>query len=605
MKKIFKLVSIILAVTILLLGIAAIAIPLLIPKEAIKDFATQKISEAINRTVSIEGVSFNIFEGIKLEGITVSNHKNFSDQAFISAKSFNLKYALWPLFTGKVLIHEIALVKPEILIEKDSRGRSSLDDLVKAKAERPASPAQLGGQKGKEKKKIDLIVSNISITDGRFIYNDQLTGKNEIKNIDLKVSGITFALIKPIDINASATANYQNKDIPLSIQTKIKVDPNLDSISIPTLLVNIASEGFSCPIEVENLAAGPNISFNLFSKNLSLDTLLGLFATSSKTIQTKPSPGQLTKSIKNSTKSIPDSLTIKGSINIKNASLKKIKLDKFSGDLSLSGKKIWLKLKEVSGYEGSLTADARINLEKLTYELKPINLKGFNAAPFISDSIDSFLPKLINMKNKTEGTLDLFLSLSGQGVEMPDAFNNLKADGVVVLTKGRLKKIESLNSIADKYNLSTLKHDIHVKGLRIEGILIKKILDIKHFDLKGTDLEVGFKGGLNFNNMEYQKGNLLTLKLSPTAAKGLPKEFSVFKDERDYVNVDFELLGSLYKPIPSPRLDKPIEATIGKLKLKIDAQKIILESKVKNTASAEAEELKKKAAEKIKEILKF
>ncbi len=604
MKKIFKTISIVLAITILLLGIAAIVIPLLIPKEAIKDFATQKISETINRTVSIEGVSFNIFEGIKLKGISISNKKGFSNKPFISADSFNLKYAFWPLFTGKVLIHQVELIGPEILIEKDKRGRSNLDDLVKP-TQHARPPKSEGRRRAVAKNKIDLIVNNISIKNGRFVYHDYLTGENEIKDLNLKVSGITLALIKPININASATANYQNKDIPVSIKTKFKVGPTFESISIPTLLVKIASEGFSCPTEVKNISSGPDISFKLSSKNLSVDTLLGLFATTAKATESKPSPGQLTKSVKTSAKSIPNTLKIKGDINIKNASLQKLKLDKFKGNFSLSGKKIWLKLKEVSGYGGSLTADARINLAKLTYELKPINLKGFDAAMFINDSIDSFLPKLLNLKNKTEGTLDLFLSLNGRGIEMPYAFDNLKADGVIVLTNGRLKKIESLKSIANKYNLSTLKHDILVKGLRIEGILNKKILDIKYLDLKDTDLEVGFKGGLNFNNMKYQPGNRLTLKLAPTVARGLPKEFSVFRDNRGYTEVDFELVGSLYKPIPSPRLEKPIEATIGRLKLKIEAKKMVLESKVKKAASREAEELKKKAAEKIKKIIKF
>ncbi|NQU18229.1 MAG: AsmA family protein [Candidatus Saganbacteria bacterium] len=608
MKKALKWLAITTGGLILLAIIAMIAIPLLIPTEMIKNFATEKLSETLNRTVSIESASLNIFEGVKLEGISVSNHKKFSKKPFITAEAFKLKYSFWPLFAGKVLIHEIELISPQILVEKDTRGRSNLEDLTA----QPKKKDQVQGQKkdkvrnkGQGKSKIDLIVNNISIKNGQFTYHDYLTGVNELKNLNLRVSGITLALIRPINLDAGAIATYQKKEIPISVSTKIKVGPTLESISVPKLVVKIASEGFSCPIEINKIKDGPEISFNLSSKNLSIDTLIGLLATSTKTPAKKAKPGALTKSIKSSARSFSDKLKIKGTINIEKAILQKLKLDSFNADISLSGKKIWLKMKDVTGYGGKLSLDSRINLANLTYEIKPLNLKGFNAAPFINDFIDSFFPELLNLKNKTEGTLDIFLSLNGRGVEMPAIFDNAKVDGVVVLTKGRLKKIKSLENIAEKYNLSFLKHDILVKGLRAEGKLLKKVLTIKSLDLKDSDLEVAFVGGLNFNNMKYVSGNRLTLKLSPTASQGLPLEFSVFKDERGFVNADFELLGSLYAPIPSPRLEKAIEKTIGKLKIKIEAKKIEIEQKTKKQVEEEAEKLKQKAKEKIKEILKF
>lgn len=603
MKKILRIAATAIGSIILLMVVAAIALPILIPAEKVKDFAAQKISETLNRTVSVEGASFNIFEGIKLKGIYIGNNKKFSDKPFVRAESFNLKYAFWPLFTGKILIHEIELVKPEVLVEKDANGKSSLEDLTKNTAKGNIKTEKK--TKEDKKKKIDLIVNNISIKNGRLTYHDYLTGTNELKNLNLKISNLTLALVKPIEIRAGATASYQKKDIPVSINAKIKPDPSFDAVSIPLLSVKIAGESFSCPIEIKKIKAGPEAEFRLSSDNLSIDTLLGILGTGAKTPAAKPKPGALTKSLKASVKSIPDSLKISGKIDIKNAVFQKLKLDRFNADISVSGKKIWLKLNDLSGYGGKLSMDSRINLSSLSYAVKPLNLKGFNAAPFINDFIDSFTPQLLNMKDRAEGTLDVFFSVSGQGIEMPDVFDNAKIDGVVVLAKGRLKKIKSLENIAEKYNLSFLKHDILVKGLRTEGALNGKILTVKELDLRDTDMEIGFTGGLDFNKMDYQAGNRLTIKLSPDASKGLPGEFSIFKDDRGFVTVDFELLGSLYAPIPSPRLEKPIEKTVGKIKVKIEAKKLELEQKAKEQIGEEGEKAKKKAEEKIKEILRF
>ena len=85
MKKFFKWVSIIAGVLVLLLIIGVVALPLIFPLEKIKDIAVAKISETINREVTVEKVSFNIFSGIKLEKLSISNRPGFTKKPFVSA----------------------------------------------------------------------------------------------------------------------------------------------------------------------------------------------------------------------------------------------------------------------------------------------------------------------------------------------------------------------------------------------------------------------------------------------------------------------------------------------------------------------------------------
>jgi len=192
---------------------------------------------------------------------------------------------------------------------------------------------------------------------------------------------------------------------------------------------------------------------------------------------------------------------------------------------------------------------------------------------------------------------------------MPEAFKNLKASGVLLLSNGRLKKLKSFESLADTINLNILRHDLLVSGLRAEVSMADRILEVKRLSIQDTDLQLAFKGSLDFNTMKYIEGNRLTLKFSPEASKELPREFSVLKDEKGFTEVDFELTGSLTKPIPLPRLEKPLKATIGKLKVKVEAKAVELESKAKEEASKQLEEerkiLEEEAKKKIKTILKF
>ncbi|OGC03475.1 hypothetical protein A2276_01005 [candidate division WOR-1 bacterium RIFOXYA12_FULL_43_27] len=593
-----KKLLIVLASFILFAATVAFALPMLIPTKAVKDFAARQIGSALNRTVSIEGVSINLFEGIRLKGIYIGNRKGFSNKPFIAAKSLNLRYSFWPLFVRKVVIYEITLNTPTILIEKNAKGEMNLEGIghqeISKSVGRKSEKQDIRKTEKQKTSPVDLFVNNINIKNGQFLYHDYLTGISGVKNLNVKVSGVGLSLIKPIEIKASASAVYLKETIPLSLSAKVEIDPSFSKFKISPFSMQIAGESFSCPIEYKSDKKKQEVSFALSSQNLSIDTLLGIFAAQSVTPSAKPKPGALTQSIKNSAKGIPDNLSVKGSFDLSNAVFQKLKLSRFNAILSLSGKKVFLKLKEVSGYNGTLSGSGQINLAALTYSVKPLVLKNFEAGTFLDDLIDSFAPALLNLKGKTEGSLDVSLSLTGSGVEMPEAFNKAKIDGVVVLTNGRLKKIKTLEEIGNRFGLSMLKNDILVKGLRLEAGLLNKVLNVKKLELRDTDLEVVFWGGLDFNNMKYKEGNRLTLKLSPAATAGLPPEFAILKDERGYTAADFELQGSLYAPIPAPRLDKPIEKAIGNLKIKIEAQKIELE-----------ESVKKQAEEKLKKILKF
>ena len=104
MKKLFKWLGITTGIIIVLLVIGVVALPFVLPLEKIKDFAVARISEAIHREVKIEKVSFNLFEGIKLEKLSVSNRAGFSDQPFVSADAISLRYAFWPLFWRQIIL---------------------------------------------------------------------------------------------------------------------------------------------------------------------------------------------------------------------------------------------------------------------------------------------------------------------------------------------------------------------------------------------------------------------------------------------------------------------------------------------------------------------
>jgi uncharacterized protein involved in outer membrane biogenesis len=596
MKKYLKWFTAAVSGIVLLIVIASIAICFLLPLNKIKDFAASALSKQLHREVKIKSVSLNIFSGIKLKGLTIGNRQGFANRPFISASSIELRYAFWPIFQKKLIIPEATLVKPEILVEKSSKGDFNFSDIFSQKEEKQVKPAD-AGKKGFS---IDFIIDTFSIKNGKITYLDNISGgQNELKDINVKISGITLSLFRPINFSASALGTYQGKSAPIKLAGNVIIDLPSEAVKIPNLLLSIAGESLSADIQIKKWA---DISLSLSSDKLSLDPFLALFAAApAKDKKAKPVPGALTKSLEMSAAAIPQDLVFHGSVDFKNISFSHLKLDSLKMGFELKKRTASLEIKELAAYNGELLAKGVINLPLLSYNLGKLELKRLDASPLLNDVIDSFLPNMLDMKNKVEGTLDVSLSVKGSGVEMPSVFDNLQASGIVLLSDGRLKKLKSLESIGEKYGLNFLKQDMMLRGLRAEISLKDKKLDVKRLTVQNTDVQVAFSGGLDFTNMEYIKGNKLTLIFSPDISRELPKELSVFKDEKGIASIDFELQGPLSKPIPSPILTKPLETVVGKLKVKVEAKKYEIETK----ASEEVKKIEEEAKKKVKEILKF
>lgn len=598
MKKAIKWIAITAGILVVVLVVGVVALPFIIPVEKIKEFAVAKISETINREVKIEKASFNIFEGIKLEKLSVSNGRGFSKKPFVTADAIALRYAFWPIFRREIIIKELRLVKPEILIEKNARGVFNFSDLTKKK--RPKAKAE------EKKQSFSMIIDTFSIRDGRVSYIDY-GGKtsSEIKNADLTISGITLAMLKPIDFKFSSTAVYKGKNIPLSLAGKVGLDLKNDMIKIPSLSLGIAGEKAAISANVSRLKTGPSIDFSISSKKLSIDPLLAVFTAGATAPKKKAARGVLTKTVNKLTAGVPRKLRIKANIDIGNLSLFNFKVDRAKLGVTLNNKVVSADVQEIKIYGGKLSGKTTIYLSTpgLGWSAN-IKLAGLDAAPFSNAVVETFLTKLPDYKdllNKVYGKLDLTVGIKGSGVEAPDILKKANVSGSLLLKNGELKRLKTIDAIADKIETPALKQDLKISKLSASFVMVNQVVEIKDLDLKDHDLNVTFKGFLDLARLHYVAGNRLTLKGSPRVTKNLPREYNLFRNEEGWLEATFELTGNLKKPIPALVLEKPLEKAIGKLKVKIEAKKVEIETAAKKKAAEEKKRLEAEAKKKAEE----
>lgn len=611
MKKAVKWMAIVAGAIFVLLVAAAVALPFIIPMEKIKDLATAQISQAIDREVKIEKVEFNIFSGIELKGLSISNRAGFAKEPFVSADAIALRYAFWPLFKRQVIIKEVRLVKPEILIEKSKAGIFNFSDMTQKKPARRQTPDVSPNATAQRKTDFSMVIDTFSIRQGKITYTDYGTKtSSQLKDADLTVSGITLALIKPIGLDFSATAVYKEKDIPLSLGAKISLDLKNEKVSIPDLAVGVAGEKARISAAVSRFKTGPEIDFSITSGKLGVDPLLAVFtagATAPKKKEKLPR-GALTRTVDSLTASLPSTLKVKGDIDMSKVTFLNFEVDKAKLGLSLANKKFAANIQEIKFYDGTLSGKATVDLRTsgLGYSGE-VDLAGFNAAPFTNAVVETFLTRLDNYKDLTDkvyGKLDVSLSVRGKGVEVQDIMANAVASGTLSLKNGEIKRLKTIDAIADKISTPALKQDIKISELSASFSMKNQVVDVKDMKLIDHDINILFKGGIDLGGLKFVSGNRLTLKGSPPVTQGLSREFDLLRDEKGWLEATFELRGALKKPVPVPILEKPVEKAVGKLKVKVEARKKELEAEAQQKAEAEKKRLEEEARKKLEEEAK-
>jgi len=614
--KALKWVGIVLGALVVILIIAAIALPYFLPLDKIKDIAAEKASEAIHRQVKIGKVSFNIFKGIEIKNVYIGNRPGFSKEPFISAGLIELKYNFWALLRGKIAIDKVVLVKPEILVEQRSDGTSNYGDLVGAK--KPA-PVKAVKKPAKQKEPISLLVSKFSIKNGKLTLNQ--AGKvNQLKDLNVDISGISLKTTSPIYIYVGVTGVYEGKSVPIYISGKVKLDLGKSYVRAYDFDISAAGEKLSLDAEVTNFDKAPYIKLSVSTRKLDTDKFMAILSGKpTKKPKVKPVPppyGKQTATINKSLKSVPSNIKLDAKVSLNNILFKEMKIDSVAGTAKLSNKILNISIDGINAYKGvvhgAVTAD--LNVSGIAYSVKDVSAKNFDATPAANDVIESFLtnlPDYKDLKDKISGNLGFRISMTGRGVETPDIIANAKGNGSFILANGKVSKLKSLSAIGSKIGLTMFDKDMDIQEFKGNFSFANKIVNISNLALHNGDkgdVKINFDGSANIGTLAFISGNTLSLKLNPDKTK-LAADYDAFKDERGWYSLDFEMTGSLKKPIPIPKLGKAINKAVDvkkkeaeqQVQKEIDKQKQELDRQKKEAEDKAKQELENKA----KEMFKF
>jgi uncharacterized protein involved in outer membrane biogenesis len=130
--KIFKRILIGLALFLaIFLLVAFITIRVAFPPEKIAAIIREQGTEILGRPVGLKSVNIRVFPGIRVSAneVELANAPGFSKEPAVRLERLDLSVNLWSLLKFSPVIHEVRLVKPDILFEVDSAGNNNLEGL--------------------------------------------------------------------------------------------------------------------------------------------------------------------------------------------------------------------------------------------------------------------------------------------------------------------------------------------------------------------------------------------------------------------------------------------------------------------------------------------
>ncbi len=185
-----------LAALMVVVLIAAVAAPFLIPAEIYKEKIVEAARDATGRELSLDGeIAFNVLPRLELraEDVAFANAPGAAAPQMATLEELVLQLQVWPLLSGEVKIDSFVLVGPVINLEIDKNGRPNWEFDVAETGSVP-STAQTSSEtaapdSGGATTLPEISLGDVRLVDGLVTFRDARGGETiEISDIQMKLS---------------------------------------------------------------------------------------------------------------------------------------------------------------------------------------------------------------------------------------------------------------------------------------------------------------------------------------------------------------------------------------------------------------------------------
>lgn len=201
-----------LGVVIVLLVVAVVALPFLVPVSVVRERIVAGVKDSTGRDLKIGEMSVSVLPSLAVEArdVSFSNAAGAAEPDMAKLKALKAGLKLFPLLSGEVAIDRFVLVEPVIRLEVDKQGRANWDFSGGAK---PA--ASQGGGAGAGGAPQQLRLGEVRLENGTVSYSDARSGaRHEATKLNLTVD--LPSLDDPL--SAKGEGDWRGKTVALTLK---------------------------------------------------------------------------------------------------------------------------------------------------------------------------------------------------------------------------------------------------------------------------------------------------------------------------------------------------------------------------------------------------
>jgi AsmA protein len=232
------------AIAVVVLLVALIIVPFLIPVNKFRPTIEQKASESLGRKVELGNLSLSILSGsLAIDNLSIADDPKFNNGPFLTAKSVKVGVELMPLiFSQQVNVTGIEIVDPQVTMLKNPAGKWNFSSIGGNSA-----PSSTTG--GSNKTAESLTIKTLELKDGQITLGTTTSQKRSTyTKVDLTAHDVATTNNFPVEFSmelpGGGTMKIDGKMGPVD-QKDAALTPQDVKLNISNL--NLASTGFLDP----------------------------------------------------------------------------------------------------------------------------------------------------------------------------------------------------------------------------------------------------------------------------------------------------------------------------------------------------------------------
>lgn len=257
MGKLVKILLGALAVLIVVIVVAAIALPMVIDPNDYKPQITAAVKDKTGRDLSIDGdLELSVFPwiGVDIGKIALSNAPGFGTQNFAEIEQAKVKVKLLPLISKKIEISQVVLKGLSLNLAKNPKGIANWDDLAKSGEQQPETQPEPETESQEPPKEsgapalAGLAVGGVAIEDAKIQWDDQQAGKKiEVEKFDFHMDELTFDEPFDFDMGVQVSLNEPELTEQMTLSGSAIINEKLNAFQLNSINLDSHSEGKAIP----------------------------------------------------------------------------------------------------------------------------------------------------------------------------------------------------------------------------------------------------------------------------------------------------------------------------------------------------------------------